>query len=231
MSKALEKKTLYVFQDIIRNGGELLPFKEWFKTVECVFCQSPKVAKSAFSALGLSWKGKEFAEIKKTSLFTTLQEIFISHSIFLSFDTSFFLPPKPVKDLIYLAHSFNFEVIPLGAQSLILKLVVASGLGGNKFYFLGSFPNDVKEQIKLIKKAQFLSRETLVLISQSPAKVNQVFNLILNTLPEFFCVSVIQQSLNKNLPKVVTKTVEIFKTSPPTLLNNYTIFCIGTRAV
>lgn len=65
----------------------------------------------------------------------------------------------PGGELVFLAHQENMEVIPLAGPSSIFLALMASGLNGQNFAFVGYLPKEEKERFKKIKMLEKRSRE------------------------------------------------------------------------
>jgi 16S rRNA (cytidine1402-2'-O)-methyltransferase len=66
----------------------------------------------------------------------------------------------PGSDLIALAHSIGIRVVPLVGPSSILLAMMASGMNGQNFAFVGYLPIDRQEKKAKIKQLEKLSRTT-----------------------------------------------------------------------
>ncbi|MBL6657277.1 MAG: SAM-dependent methyltransferase [Flavobacteriales bacterium] len=63
----------------------------------------------------------------------------------------------PGSDIVKLAHSNNIQVVPLVGPSSILLALMASGMNGQNFAFIGYLPKDKSERIKRIQFLENLS--------------------------------------------------------------------------
>ena len=73
----------------------------------------------------------------------------------------------PGADLVRLAHQKGIPVVPLVGPSSILLALMASGLNGQQFAFLGYLPSEKAERIQRIReieKRSQLARETQIFI-------------------------------------------------------------------
>ncbi len=66
----------------------------------------------------------------------------------------------PGSDLIALAHSIGIRVVPLVGPSSILLAMMASGMNGQNFAFVGYLPIDRQEKKQKIKHLEKISRAT-----------------------------------------------------------------------
>lgn len=81
-------------------------------------------------------------------------------------------------------HKKNGHVIPLVGPSSILMALMASGLNGQSFAFMGYLPIDVKEATAKIKSLEQHSRkfnQTQIFI-ETPYRTDKLFQMLLKTL-------------------------------------------------
>ena len=118
----------------------------------------------------------------------------------------------PGQILVLEAQKLNVEIKPLVGPSSILLALMASGLNGQHFCFLGYLPIDEQERIKKIKKIEEDSskkRSTQIFI-ETPYRNNKMLETILkNCNPSTqLCIASELTSLNE---LIKTKTVEAWK--------------------
>lgn len=89
----------------------------------------------------------------------------------------------PGARLVELAHRKGIRVTPLVGPSSILLALMASGLDGQRFAFLGYLPSDKNERVKKLKEIEAESRkrrETQIFI-ETPYRNQHLFEDILAT--------------------------------------------------
>jgi 16S rRNA (cytidine1402-2'-O)-methyltransferase len=89
----------------------------------------------------------------------------------------------PGQILIELAQQLNVVVKPLVGPSSILLALMASGMNGQQFEFMGYLPIDNGERIKTIKELETTSqrkRSTIIFI-ETPYRNNQLIETLLKT--------------------------------------------------
>ncbi|MFV0604618.1 MAG: SAM-dependent methyltransferase [Niabella sp.] len=89
----------------------------------------------------------------------------------------------PGQLLVATAQEFNIEIIPLVGPSSILLALMASGMNGQQFTFLGYLPIDNQQRIKKIKELEATSAKnncTQIFI-ETPYRNNQLFESLLKT--------------------------------------------------
>ncbi len=120
----------------------------------------------------------------------------------------------PGAALAAVAHQKGIRVAPLIGPSSLLLALMASGLNGQRFTFLGYLPSDKAERIKTIKGIEFDSRkqQATQLFIETPYRNQHVLedlvdNLQANTRLCVACNLTAQDEL------IVTKTVADWKKS------------------
>jgi 16S rRNA (cytidine1402-2'-O)-methyltransferase len=87
----------------------------------------------------------------------------------------------PGQQLIAIAHEMNIKVKPLVGPNSILLALMASGMNGQQFQFLGYLPIDNHERIKKIKELETESQKkncTQIFI-ETPYRNNQLIEALL----------------------------------------------------
>ena len=89
----------------------------------------------------------------------------------------------PGQILIELAQQLNVTVKPLVGPSSILLALMASGMNGQQFEFVGYLPIDNGERIKAIKELELLSQKKLstIIFIETPYRNNQLIETLLKT--------------------------------------------------
>lgn len=134
----------------------------------------------------------------------------------------------PGAKLAALAHQKGIRVAPLVGPSAILMALMASGLNGQRFTFLGYLPIDKIDKIKQLKKIEQHSQnvqETQIFI-ETPFRNQQMLDdMIKHCHPNTkICVA-----CNISLPDefILTKTVQAWKQSTlPDLHKKPTVFLL-----
>jgi 16S rRNA (cytidine1402-2'-O)-methyltransferase len=118
----------------------------------------------------------------------------------------------PGQILISIAHEMNTEVTPLVGPSSILLALMASGMNGQQFQFVGYLPINEYEKGKVIKELETESRKkncTQIFI-ETPYRNNQLIQSVLrNCKPATkFCIAVDLTGKNE---WIRTKTINEWK--------------------
>jgi 16S rRNA (cytidine1402-2'-O)-methyltransferase len=133
----------------------------------------------------------------------------------------------PGADLVRLAHEKNIRVIPLVGPSSVLLSLMASGMNGQNFAFIGYLPVKRHERIKVIheiEKKSAMEKQTQIFI-EAPYRNFQLVNDLLNTLSDNtrLCIAV---DLTLENEFIQTKTIASWKKGVPDINKRPTIFLI-----
>lgn len=133
----------------------------------------------------------------------------------------------PGADIVAIAHRKNIPVVPLVGPSSILLSVMASGLNGQSFAFVGYLPIQKQERIKRLKdleKRSQLENQTQLFI-ETPYRNNHLMEDIVSSLsPQTkVCIAV---DITLETEFIKTKTVSEWKKNMPNLHKRPSIFLI-----
>ncbi|MHC1704918.1 MAG: SAM-dependent methyltransferase [Tenuifilaceae bacterium] len=134
----------------------------------------------------------------------------------------------PGSQLVALAHTKGITVIPLTGPSSLFLTLMASGMNGQNFAFVGYIPVKSDERRKRIKQLELRSKQenqTQIFI-EAPYRNMQLFQDILKECnPETKLT--IGVELTTPLELVATKKIREWKTSPlPDINKKNCVFCI-----
>jgi 16S rRNA (cytidine1402-2'-O)-methyltransferase len=133
----------------------------------------------------------------------------------------------PGQQLIAIAQQMNIVVKPLVGPNSILLALMASGMNGQQFQFVGYLPIDISERTKAMKNLESESRQkncTQIFI-ETPYRNNQLLETLTKILhPQTkICVAV---DLTAATEMIQTKTAQQWKTAMPQLHKRPAIFLI-----
>ena len=136
----------------------------------------------------------------------------------------------PGQQLVNMAQEMNVTVKPLVGPSSILLALMASGMNGQQFQFVGYLPIDSAERTKAIKSLESESRQkncTQIFI-ETPYRNNQLLETVLKTCqPQTkICIAV---DLTADTKMIKTKTVKEWKTAIPQIHKRPAIFLMYSR--
>ncbi len=133
----------------------------------------------------------------------------------------------PGADIVAIAHRKNIPVVPLVGPSSILLSVMASGLNGQSFAFVGYLPIKKPERIKKIKELERRSQieNQTQLFIEAPYRNNHLLEDILNTCgyETKVCIAC---DITLETEFIKTKSVKEWKKNIPNLHKKPTIFLI-----
>ena len=134
----------------------------------------------------------------------------------------------PGQQLVAIAQEMNISVKPLVGPNSILLALMASGMNGQRFQFVGYLPIDNGEKVKAIKNLESESKQkncTQIFI-ETPYRNNQLLETLTKTCnPQTrICVAV---DLTADTEMVQTKTAQQWKKSMPQLHKRPAIFLMS----
>jgi len=133
----------------------------------------------------------------------------------------------PGADIVAIAHEMNIPVIPLVGPSSILLSVMASGLNGQSFAFVGYLPISKPERIKKLKDLERRSQveNQTQLFIETPYRNNHLLEDIISTCnPEtMLCIA---SEITLDTEFIKTKMIKEWKGKIPDLNKKPTIFLI-----
>lgn len=133
----------------------------------------------------------------------------------------------PGADVVALAQTQNFNVVPLVGPSSILLSLMASGFNGQSFAFLGYLPVQQGERIKALKKMEnriYSEHQTQIFIETPYRNLKMLEDIIATCQPDTkLCIAA---DITLDTEFIKTKTVSAWKNQFPDLNKRPTIFLI-----
>ncbi len=134
----------------------------------------------------------------------------------------------PGADVVRIAHQKGYKVVPIVGPSSILLALMASGLNGQNFAFVGYLPvkpNERVREITALEKRIRNNRQTQIFI-ETPYRNNQLISDLLKTCSPttLLCIAANITGTNEF---IATKTIHEWKTKVPDLHKQPVIFLIG----
>lgn len=137
----------------------------------------------------------------------------------------------PGAEVVRAAHGLGLRVVPLVGPSAILLTLMASGLCGQRFSFVGYLPVGETERAREIARLERLSgSDQTQLLIETPYRNNQVFEALLNTLSPDTSLCVAQDVTGQE-EFICTKTAAQWKKARPELKKLPTVFAFKAPAV
>lgn len=138
----------------------------------------------------------------------------------------------PGATLVASCHKNNINVVPLVGPSSIILSLMASGLNGQNFSFVGYLPakpNDRAKKLKQLEARAQNEKQTQIFI-EAPYRNEQLFQTMLNTLNKNTNICIASNITGSN-ELIQTKTVKEWLSKPlPKIQKVPTIFAIGYSA-
>lgn len=133
----------------------------------------------------------------------------------------------PGQVLAEAAHAAGATVKPLVGPSSILLALMASGLNGQQFQFVGYLPIDTTQRIKAIRdlEAESAKKNCTQLFIETPYRNNQLLETIIKTgrPTTLLCVAA---DITAETEYIHTKSLADWKKQLPDLHKRPTIFCL-----
>jgi 16S rRNA (cytidine1402-2'-O)-methyltransferase len=133
----------------------------------------------------------------------------------------------PGQILIEVAQQMNATVKPLVGPSSILLALMASGMNGQQFEFVGYLPIDVNEKVKAIKELELTSqrKHSTQIFIETPYRNNQLLETLLKTCKPSTRVCIAAELTGPN-EFVKTKTIQEWKNEKTDLHKKPVIFLL-----
>ena len=136
----------------------------------------------------------------------------------------------PGQELIAIAQEMNAEIKPLVGPNSILLALMASGMNGQHFQFVGYLPIEASARKKAIKEleADSQKRNCTQIFIETPYRNNQLANDILNVCkPETkFCIAI---DITASTESIKTKTIKEWKKQIQDLNKRPAIFLLQAK--
>lgn len=131
----------------------------------------------------------------------------------------------PGQQLVEIAHKAGAEVKPLVGPSSIVLALMASGMNGQQFQFVGYLPIDNDQRIKALKDLEQESarKKTTQIFIETPYRNNQLFETITKTCNPStrLCIAADLTSENEFIK---TKSISDWKSNRPDLHKKPVVF-------
>ena len=233
----MSKGKLYLIPTPLGEGdpARVLPASvlEVIPTLSCFVVEELRTARRFLSAAGLKGHidGLEFHELNEH---TRPQEVEAFAGLFeegrnvgLLSEAGLPAVADPGALLVALCHRHGIEVVPLVGPSSLMLALMASGLNGQSFAFVGYIPAKTEERrsaIKTLEKRSAAARQTQILI-ETPYRNDSLLADLLACLNGHTRVCV---AANLTCPDqfIQTRTVAEWKSNPITIGKRPCVFLI-----
>jgi 16S rRNA (cytidine1402-2'-O)-methyltransferase len=162
------------------------------------------------------------------SLATLLAPLNAGHDVGLLSEAGCPAVADPGANLVALAQQNGIRVVPLIGPSSLLLALMASGLNGQRFAFMGYLPAKEEERLKALRSLESESRKfrQTQLFIETPYRNRAMFDAILQTCQPGTRLTV---ATDLTLPgeSVLTKTIQEWKKqTPPEIERRPTVFLL-----
>jgi 16S rRNA (cytidine1402-2'-O)-methyltransferase len=136
----------------------------------------------------------------------------------------------PGQLLVGVAQEMNVTVKPLVGPSSILLALMASGMNGQHFQFIGYLPIDNQERVKVIREleAESQKRNSTQVFIETPYRNNQLMETLVKTCKPSTRISVAADLTGEN-EWIKTKTIAEWKKEVPQLHKRPVIFVLSSQ--
>jgi len=138
----------------------------------------------------------------------------------------------PGQLLVETAHAMGATIQPMVGPSSILLALMASGMNGQCFQFVGYLPIDAAERIKTIKELENESakKQCTQIFIETPYRNNQLTESLCKTLKPStrLCIAA---DITGNSEYIKTKTVEAWKNNLPDIHKRPAIFLLLAQKI
>lgn len=229
----MSKSIVYLIPTVLaENTNHTIPnyILEAIKTCEVFFVENEKTTRRYFKTL---WKEMVIDDYKWISIHKAessvknqmTQAIEANKKIGIVSEAGCPCVADPGQILVDVAHENKAKVIPLVGPNSILLALMASGLNGQSFQFVGYLPIDSSERKKKIKELENYSstHNCTQIFIETPYRNNQMLKDILQACkPQTkLCVAV---DLTSNQEHIVTKSIAKWQQTNIDLHKKPTIF-------
>ncbi len=133
----------------------------------------------------------------------------------------------PGQGLIAIAQEMNVEIKPLVGPNSILLALMASGMNGQQFQFVGYLPIDNHQRIKAIKdlEAESLKKKCTQIFIETPYRNNQLIEAMLKSCSPAtkLCIAV---NITGKQEWIKTKTIAEWQKNKPDIHKRPAIFLL-----
>lgn len=133
----------------------------------------------------------------------------------------------PGADVVAIAQSLQYKVVPLIGPSSILLALMASGFNGQSFAFVGYLPVQPADRVKALKKLEnrvYAEHQSQLFIETPYRNMKMVEDILAHCQPNTkLCIAA---DITLETEYIVTKTVKAWKGTLPDLSKRPTLFIL-----
>lgn len=233
--------TLYLIPVPLGEGGdiaEVIPeqARRLAATLKTFVVEHPKSARQFLKLTGTALPLQEIRMLtldehtRPEALEALLQPLLAGEDIGLLSEAGCPAVADPGANLVRLAHARGIRTVPLVGPSSILLALMASGLNGQSFAFLGYLPAAGTERVKKILEIEQTSQrlDQAQIFIETPYRNNQLLRDLLQTCngESELCVAA---DLTLSTEHVATKRIAEWRKNPPDCDRRPTVFVLYRR--
>ncbi len=134
----------------------------------------------------------------------------------------------PGKDIVDLAQSMGIKPVPLVGPSSLLMALMASGLNGQNFAFVGYLPIENKDKLNRIKQleSRILTEDQTQIFIEAPYRNDKLFEFLTKNLNRNLKLCIATEISGKG-EMIITKFVHEWKGAMPNIQKKNTVFLVG----
>jgi len=134
----------------------------------------------------------------------------------------------PGAEVVKIAHQKGYKVVPIVGPSSILLALMASGLNGQNFAFVGYLPIKPNERVREITalEKQVRNRSQTQIFIETPYRNNQLIGDLLKTCSPTTLLCIAANITGEN-EFIATKTIQDWKNKVPDFHKQPVIYLIG----
>jgi len=137
----------------------------------------------------------------------------------------------PGQALVAIAHEMGAVVKPVAGPSALLLALMASGMSGQRFQFVGYLPVDQQQRTAAIREleAESARKDCTQLMIETPYRNNQLLEALVKTCRPSTFLS-IAANITGEKEMIATRTIGQWRNKLPDLHKQPAIFSIHTKA-
>ena len=226
---------LYLIPNFIgRSDPSIIPdeTRSIIKSINIFIVENGKTARRFIKAAGKPLSDDiEYHELNKHQLIDDpgdiLEEILNGHNVGLLSDAGSPAIADPGASIVEMAHEMKIKVVPLAGPSSIYMALMASGLNGQRFSFVGYLPRERDKRINRIQeleKRSLKNDETIIIMEAPHRNQHLADDMIANCRPNtLLCIA---RNINGEHELITTLQVKSWKENKPELPNEPTLFLL-----
>ncbi len=234
----MQKGKLYLIPNTLGSDdlSRVIPpyIKEVINTIEHYIVENIQTAAKFLKLAGINKPLRELtfyvlnAKSKDSDITSYLDEAEKGNDTGLISEAGLPCIADPGSVIVKMAHQKGIQVVPLSGPSSILLALMASGVSGQNFAFIGYLPIDKTMRAKKIKGlgSKIKQEGQTQIFIEAPHRNDKLLADILSNSPGDIVLSV-SKNLTKETEQIITGTIEELRSKKITLGKEPVIFVMG----